>query len=49
MPVKKPSEPALRLTEDNSHAVISVGDNEAAETRKVNRQDDEKPLYLKRI
>jgi hypothetical protein len=49
MPLKKPNETALRLTEENSHAVISVGESGADKTKKVNREDDGKPLYLKRI
>ena len=49
MPDRKHNETALRLTEDNSHAVITVGDSRAAKTTKVNREDDGKPLYLRRI
>lgn len=49
MPDRKNYETALRLTEDNSHAVITVGDSGAAKTRKVTREDDGKPLYLRRI
>ena len=49
MPVRKPNETALRLTEENPHAVISMGDSGADETKKVSRKDDGKPLYLKRI
>jgi len=49
MPVKKTNETALRLTEEDSHAVISVGDSGAVKPKKVNREDDDKPLYLKRI
>jgi hypothetical protein len=49
MPVKKPSKGALRLTENNSHVVIYVGDSGAARPEKIDREDDGKPLYLKRI
>lgn len=49
MPVKKQSETALRSKEENSHAVISVGDSGAEKVKKVNREDDGNPLYLKRI
>jgi hypothetical protein len=49
MPVKKPNETALRLAKDDSRAVIHVGDSGAAKTEKVNREDDGKPLYLRRM
>ena len=49
MPAKKPHEAALRLTDRDLHAVISVGDSGAVEHEKVDREDDGKPLYLKRI
>ena len=49
MLVKKPIETALRYTEEDSHAVISVGDGGAVKPKKVSREDDGKPLYLKRI
>jgi hypothetical protein len=49
MPAKKPNETALRLTDSNLHAVISVGEGRAIEHEKVDREDDGKPLYLKRI
>ena len=49
MPVRKPSEVALRLADENSHVVISVGDNKAAKHESLGNVDDGKPLYLKRI
>ena len=49
MPAKKPNEAALRLIDVNSHAVISVGEGRAVEHDRVDREDDGKPLYLKRI
>jgi hypothetical protein len=48
MPIKKTNETALRLAED-AHAVMHVGDSGAAEQEKVDREEDSKPLYLRRI
>jgi hypothetical protein len=49
MPIKKPSKVVLRLADDNSHTVISVGEGRAVGHDRVDREDDGKPLYLKRI
>lgn len=49
MPAKKTNETALRLTEEDLHAVISVGESGAVKPKKDNREDDGRPLYLKRI
>lgn len=49
MPAKKMNKAVLRLTEGNLHAVISVGEGRAVAHEKADREDDGKPLYLKRI
>jgi hypothetical protein len=49
MPAKKLNKAVLRLTDGNLHAVISVGEGRSVRHEKVDREDDGKPLYLKRI
>jgi hypothetical protein len=49
MRAKKLNKTVLQLTDGNLHAVISVGEGRAVGHEKVDREDDGKPLYLKRI
>jgi hypothetical protein len=49
MPAKKLNKAVLRLTDGNLHAVISVGEGRAVGHEKVDREDDGKPLYLRRV
>ena len=49
MRAKKLNKAVLQLTDSNLHAVISVGEAREVGHEKADREDDGKPLYLKRI